>query len=893
MDRFVIHTDFTATVNKTYEISLDNLNTPPSIEALRNVFHDPEKLRPTTTTNAVTKEVAERLAGIAEALRDRGLDPNEVARFLDRIVFCLFAEDVGLLPKKLFSQIAESAHSPKRFAELIGELFAAMAAGGHIFIHTIRHFNGSLFDDSPILELTSDEIQHVQAAAQLDWSAVDPSIFGILFQRGLDPDMRAQLGAQYTNRDDIETLIEPVVMKPLRCEWQETRQAIDNLLRTGKSHPTGKDRPLTKTGTNKAYRDANVRLRRFHERLATLKVLDPACGSGNFLYVTLQRLKDLEKEVLVYAGANQLGSFLPQVGPWQFYGIEINPYAFELAQTTLWIGYLQWIRSNGFGEPAEPILREMDNFKNMDAILDLSDPQHPEEAEWPEADFIIGNPPFLGGSKIWSELGRDYQQKLWSVYKNRVPGFADLVCYWFEKARKQIEKGAARRAGLLATQGIRGGVNREVLKRIKETGDIFFAESDLPWVLEGANVHISMIGFDDGSESNKQLDNHPVSSINVNLSGTIDTTEAPQLIANKGMCFIGTKKAGDFDIDPELATSFLGLPLNPNGRPNADVVLPWLNGQMIVRRAPPRWVIFFGDMDESEASLYQQPFEYALRMVRAERQKNNEERARRLWWQHRRPAADMRAAVARLRRYISTPRISKHRIFAWTPSEVLPDDGLYVFARDDDYFFGLLHSRLHEVWALKLGTRLETRPRYTPTTCFETFAFPEPTTGQQEVIAAAAKELDGLRKQWLNPPEWIREEILEFPGSVDGPWARYVSDVAQRGVGIVRYPRLIPKDEEAAGQLAKRTLTNLYNERPTWLDLAHRKLDEAVFAAYGWDANLSDEEILTRLLRLNQRRASLEVSPTAQPEVPRKREKIARKPTMEKDTVKRKVGPAA
>jgi type II restriction/modification system DNA methylase subunit YeeA len=226
--------------------------------------------------------------------------------------------------------------------------------------------------------------------------------------------------------------------------------------------------------------------------LSEVKVLDPACGSGNFLYVTLQKLKDLEKQVLVYAGDRHLGNFLPQVNPTQFYGIEVNPYAFDLAQTTLWIGYLQWIHQNGYGTPAEPILRPMTSFLNTDAVLNLTEPDSPREPDWPAVDFIVGNPPFLGGKRLRAELGDGYVNRLFMVYKGGVPAEADLVAYWFEKARREIERGECKRAGFLATQGIRGGANREVLKRIKESGDIFFAESDRPWVLDGANVHVSI-----------------------------------------------------------------------------------------------------------------------------------------------------------------------------------------------------------------------------------------------------------------------------------------------------------------------------------------------------------------------------------------------------------------
>jgi type II restriction/modification system DNA methylase subunit YeeA len=847
MDRIEIHTNFTATVSKTYEIKLDDFDTPRNIEIMRNLFHEPGKLRPDATSKAITQQVAQRVAQIAQGLRKRGLDAMDVARFLDRIVFCLFAEDVGLLPTKLFSRIVEKAPEPQRFSKLIGQLFQAMNDGGDFGIDTIRHFNGNLFTDSPILELTATEIQHVRAAARLDWSAVDPSIFGTLFQRGLDPDTRAQLGAQYTSREDIETLVEPVVMQPLRREWADTRAAVEKLLEGGT--------------TKRSDRDARALLRKFHEHLAELKVLDPACGSGNFLYVTLQKLKDLEKEVLVYAGDKRLGNFIPLVGPWQFYGIEINPYAFELAQTTLWIGYLQWIQANGFGVPAEPILRRMDNFKNMDAVLDLSDPENPKEPEWPASNFIVGNPPFLGGSRMWEELGREYQQKLWKVYEGKVSGFADLVCYWFEKARKQIVEGNCKRAGLLATQAIRGGVSRDVLKRIKDSGNIFFAISDMPWVLDGANVHISMIGFDDSSEKEIELDGRPVDSINSNLSYSADTTQARILLSNADISYRGTQKSGNFNIPELQAFRWLQLP-NPHGKPNSDVLKPWLNGGAIVKKVARSWIIDTGtDMTLEEFSLYEAPYAQVLAHVKPERDKNKRDFRRQHWWLHAETAPGMRKAIGGLRRYIATPRVSKYRIFVWVPTCVLCDDGIYVFARDDDYFFGMLHSRLHEVWARAQGTQVREREsgfRYTSTTCFETFPFPIPSEEQKATIAIAAKKLDDLRARWLNPPEWTHEEILEFPGTIGGPWTSYVSSINQEGACTIRYPHLIPKDDKAAEQLAKRTLTNLYNERPTWLDLAHRKLDEAVFAAYGWDATLSDDEILTRLLALNQERAATE-----------------------------------
>jgi type II restriction/modification system DNA methylase subunit YeeA len=846
MDRIVIHTNFTATAAKTYEITLDEFSTPRSIEILRNVFYEPEKLRPDRTSEAITKEVARRVGEVAQGLRKRGIEGTEVARFLDRIVFCLFAEDVGLLPKKLFSRLVDKSRDPEHFTKLVGQLFDAMSIGGDFGIDTILHFNGNLFTSSPILELKDNEIRNIQAAARLDWAAVDPSIFGTLFERELDPNTRAQLGAQYTSREDIETLVEPVVIQPLRREWQEHKGKIETLLASGK--------------TDRIYRDAARVIRDFHHRLSEIKVLDPACGSGNFLYVTLQKLKDLEKEVLIYASENKLGDFLPLVGPSQFYGIEKNAYAFDLAQTTLWIGYLQWIRANGFGVPAEPILRPMDNFKLMDSILDLSDPENPKEPEWPSVDFIVGNPPFLGNRLIAREIGADYVKSLASVYKKRLGGKPDLVCYFFEKAREEIEAKRCKRVGLLATQGIRGGTNRKVLDRIKATGDIFFAVSDRDWILDGANVHVSLIAFDDGSQQEKLLDGNRVPVINSNLRSGVDITKAAVLGENLGISFQGSIKRGPFDVDDISALTMLTTGGNPHGRPNSDVVIPYVNGQDITGHYRHVWIIDFGNRtNEADASLYISPFEHVRAHVKPKVDKATDKRD--FWWLHWRTRPEMNAALARLPRFIATPRVSKHRLFTWMESPSYPDSALIVFARSQDYFFGVLHSRIHEVWGRLQGTQLrekESGSRYTPTTSFETFPLPHPTPEQMQEISESARSLDELRCNWLNPPEWTKEETLEFPGSVVGPWARYTHDANAQGIGTVKYPRIVAKSDKEAEQLAKRTLTNLYNERPAWLDLAHKRLDEAVFLAYSWDSSISDEEILTRLLALNHKRAGKE-----------------------------------
>jgi len=574
--------------------------------------------------------------------------------------------------------------------------------------------------------------------------------------------------------------------------------------------------------------------------------------------VAINLLLDLEKEVIAY-GATRGVMLLPQVRPTQLAGLEINPYAHELAQVVIWIGYLQWMHHNGFNPPSNPVLEPIQSIRRMDAILDLSNPENPKEPEWPEADFIVGNPPFLGTKMLRGGLGDRYVEALFGLYEQRIPGFSDLCCYWFEKARAVLESSPTVRIGLLATQAIRNGAARRVLERIQTTGEIFFAVSDREWFLDGAAVHISMIGFTGHSDQEKTLDGKVVTSINANLTTGTDVTTARTLTESSNLGFVGDVKGGPFDLPAAKAIELASQP-SPGGSPPFDVIRPYTNGLDVTRRPRDVWIIDFGTyMPLEVAATYGDPFEYVVKTVKPARDEGRPSRSE--WWLHMRPCPAMRAAIEPLHRYIATPNLTKHRLFVWMSGATLPDHQLVVFARSDDFFFGVLHSKVHESWARAHGTQLREREsgfRYTPTSCFESFPLPDPTNAQREAIAEAARELDRLRTNWLNPPEWTRTEVLEFIGSVGGPWKRYVdpATVNARGVGTVRYPRLFPKDAECAKQLKKRTLTNLYNERPTWLDLAHRRLDEAVFAAYGWPADLSDEDLLARLLELNLSRAS-------------------------------------
>ena len=820
LDRFVVRTHFTGTPTVTYRFSLDNLDAPANLRILRAVFTDPHALRPRQTTAGVTEDAAARFGTLAAGLRARGVEPHRAAHFLVQLLFCLFAEDVGLLPKGIVSDLFRfAAKRPEQAPEQIDRLLHAMRDGGVVAFKEIARFNGGLFADVAVEPLTGEEWQLLAEAAALDWGNIEPAIFGTLFERSLDPGKRAQLGAHYTGRADIERVVEPVVMAPLRRRWDEVKAAAETLKAAWDTATT----PAVRTRRRTAF--ANV-LFAFQEELAGVRVLDPACGSGNFLYVALAALKDLEKAVIAYGTANGLPAMLPRVNPTQLYGLELNEYARELAQVVVWIGYLQWMTANGFQVNRDPVLEPLETIRLQDALLDRSDPLHLKEETWPAADVIIGNPPFLGAKRLRAELGDAYTDNLHQVFEGRLPPFSDLVCYFFEKARAEIAAGCATRAGLLATNSIRGGSNRTVLDRIKATGDIFMAWDDEPWILEGAAVRISIVGFDDGTEIDRCLDGQRVPIINADLTALTDLSVARPLSENASSCFLGVQLSGPFDLPGELARTMLAAPLNPNGRPNSDVIKPLINGTDITRRPRDVWIVDFGvGTPEGTAALYEAPFEYVKEHVKPMRAKSRSQQRDPRWWLTLWPRPEMRAAISPLARYLATPTVSKHRLFAWFTPDVLPNHAVVVFARDDDDFFGVLHSRAHELWSLRMGTWLGkgNDPRYTPTTCFETFPFPCPSDEQRAGIAAAAKTLDDQRRAWLDPPG------------------------------------------AAPAELKKRTLTNLYNQRPAWLAHAHAALDRAVWAAYGWEdaepATVEEDVILARLLALNLARAG--EAPTA------------------------------
>ena len=893
-DRIEIHTAFRGYPDEPRTILLQAIGDLKNQQLLRWVFTDPDKLKPLKSNAAITSEAAGQFALIAKAMRERGIEPQQVAHFLTQCIFCMFAEDEGLLHRsptddsEIFTALLKAARTdPKKAESRIKSLFAAMQKkGGQYGNDDIAWFNGGLFKIIDVPVLTESDLGILyQAAAALDWRAIDPTIFGTLFERGLDPNNRAQLGAHYTDVATINKLIDPLITRPLSAEWEAAKTEILKLLpKAGK------------TTKGKNYKAAQNLYYGYLERLRNFRVLDAACGSGNFLYLALHALKDLEHRAQLDAEMLGFGKQLTiEAGTDNILGIEINEYAAELARITVWIGEIQWCQRNGRPINLNPILHNLDGIQHRDALLNVDG----TETEWPQADVIIGNPPFLGGSKKRGELGDDYFKALAKAYpKQRVPPGADLVCYWFDKARLQIEQGQAKAAGLVSTNSIRGGSNRVVLDNICQMLPpstalrigIFEAWPDEEWFDSGTAVRVSLVCFGDSGLATTQLAGEQAALIHADLTAGdgevgMDLTTAKSINENLVVCFMGASKKAPFDIDGALARVWLSQP-NPNNKSNHDVVRPLCNAMDLTRRNGDRWIIDFGAaMSEVDASLFESPFEYVVKYVKPIRESNNRETYRKYWWRHGEPRVGMRSALMRLPRYITTPAVAKHRVFIWMDRAILPDQALLVIARSDDTTFGILHSRFHELWSLGLCSSLEDRPRYTPTTCFETFPFPqglspkdtapkteseksamgylplsteslnesaimpvipfsEPTPASiaevtqhphAQAIANAAFNLNQLRNNWLNPPEWVD----------------WVITPEEETAGFPKRPVAKPGHE---ADLKKRTLTNLYNIKPHWLTHAHQILDKAVASAYRWDdytPEMTDAEILQRLLKLN------------------------------------------
>ena len=787
-----IRTNFPSIESVQHEIRIAELAKPEKLDVIKKVFDDPDWFNTGKTRDDVTKETATLFQAMSTDMAGSGYGHHDLAKYLNQIIFCLYAEDAGLLPDRSFTDlVVNQRRDPLRFQRGAETLFSEMNCGGLFGPETIDQFNGELFAHIPGVTLNTPALERLAEATEKNWSNIEPSIFGTLFERALGlTEEQAPLGAHYTSEVDIRRVVEPVILDHLERRWGEAKSDADTCLHGGHSN------------------DASQVMQVYREHLGGLQVLDPACGSGNFLYVTLKALLDLERRAIDYQIGLGTRPVPPMVSPTQMLGLEVNEYATQLAKTALWIGYIQWHQANGFEYTNRPILDNINGIECRDATI--SDACGAAvKSLWPSANYIVGNPPFLGTSNMLAALGDRYTHRLRETYATELNGAVDLCCYWFEQARAQIAAGRTERAGLLATQTIRSSTNRQTLERIKKTGDIFAAHDDLVWKPKepkSAAVHVSIICFDDGSEKSKTLNGTPASDIDASLMDGLYLYRSQSLPQNADVVFQGTKKGGAFDISPAVAARMLAGS-NPNRKPNRDVITPYVTGDDLNGIPEEGWLIDFGNMEETDAQKYNQPYQHCLAYVKPDREKSREPRLRDRWWQHDRGRIKSRAALKRLGRYIGTSQVSKHRYFQYINSDVAPDGTLIVFCRDDDYFLGILESRIHKVWTAAVGTQLrekESAQRYIIGDCFGKFPFPSPTQSQRDAIAVAAHELDTQRQNTCRPNGRV-----------------------------------------------KLSMNDLYDCDPPWLQTAHAKLDQAVANAYNWRVHLTDNDILQKLVRLN------------------------------------------
>lgn len=898
---------------RSHRIRLSDLRDAAIRERLQAIWRDPLSLDPAKRTAEVTREVAERLALVAKALEDAKHDPEVVASFLTRCLFCMFAEDVGLLPKRSFADLlANLSENPAGFVPMLTDVWRAMDKGefsvalqGNVLL-----FNGKLFKNPTVLPLGREHIDLLRQAAKSDWKQVEPAIFGTLLERALNPLERHALGAHYTPRAYVERLVMPTIINPLREDWLAVQGAALVLAREGKMA------------------EAQRLVRGFHRELCAIRVLDPACGSGNFLYVTLDHMKRLEGEVL-----NQLEAFGDTqrliegegltVDPHQFLGIEINPRAAAIAELVLWIGYLQWhFRTHGQVLPPQPVLRDFANIECRDAVLaydrvdyvmddagkavtrwngrtfkthPVTGEQVPDEratvpleryvnarhAKWPQANFIVGNPPFIGAATMRQTLGDGYTEALRNTWKD-VPESADFVMYWWNHAAGEVRRGRTRRFGLITTNSLRQTFNRRVIEAHLSAKDhhplaLKFAVPDHPWVdsAEGAAVRIAMtVGVARlpdappaellmlASETEGEVDSREVTfhvsrgEINADLTIGANVAGAVELRSNESLANRGVQLIGAGFIVTRDDAKKLGL---GSVKGTEKHIREYRNGRDLTDT--PRDVLAIDLFGLTEAEVRKQfPLLYqrVLGFVKPEREQNNRESYRKNWWIFGEPRKDMRPALAGLPRYIATVETAKHRTFQFLDAAILPDNMLIAIAVNDAFYLGVLSSSVHVDWALAQGGTLEDRPRYNKTRCFETFPFPDAKNAKLRArIADLAEEINAHRK---------RQQAAHPHLTITGMYN--VIEKLKSGEALTAKEKNIHDDGLVA------VLKSLHDE-----------LDCAVLSAYGWDdlipmmesinapgnaytttrpsikAGLTTE-ILARLVALNHERAAEEKAGT-------------------------------
>ena len=775
-----------------FRIHLTDLRDPHMQDRLRRVWTNAANLNPALVRQRVTQDIARLLAKLArllEGTRDKPLHkPEQVSGFLIRCIFCMFAQSVGLLPRRdTFTTLLDGCEQqPDTFVGMVGDLWAKMNTGGFSAAARamVLRFNGGLFmptpdDPATPLPLDADGLGLLRQAAKRDWQDVEPAIFGTLLEQALDSATRGQLGAEFTPRAFVERLVLPTVMEPLREEWDAAKAVAREASEGGR------------------HKDAVTAVRAFHAALCEVVILDPACGTGNFLYVTLELMKRLEGEVLdALAGleggeVGRLDMGGLSVRPHQFHGLDLNPRAVPMAELVLWIGYLQWhFRTRSKAPPAEPILHKYGTIRHADALLDYAGiepaldargnpriewggrtkthlitgetvpdetdqvpilrPVNPKAAQWPPARFIVGNPPFVAGKDLRVELGSGYAEALWRVYP-KVPASADLALHFWWKTAQLAATGEVRRFGLITSNSVRQVFCRQVveaaLRGSKPQGlkplHLLFAIPDHPWAqgADAAAVRIAMtvaeagvgpgrlltVLWEDAAEVPTVEFVEKVGTINGDLTVGASPAEARKLKANERISSRGVSLHGaGFIVTPARARA-LGL-----GKVSGldKHIRPYLNGRDMTGRSRGMMVIDLFGLTEAEVrERFPAVFQHVLLHVKPERDTKRGDGAdnaayKKLWWLFGKPRPELRGALDGLPRYIATVETAKHRLFTFQPATVLPDNMLVCIASAVAWHLGVLSSRNHGAWALAAGGDLEDRPRYNKTQCFDLFHSP-------------------------------------------------------------------------------------------------------------------------------------------------------------------------
>jgi hypothetical protein len=866
---------------QSYRILLEQLADAEVRKRLALIWNDPLSLDPARHSAKVTRQIAEKLARLAKSFEAAGHHPEVVASFLMRCLFTFFAEDVGLIDRERsaeepFTELLKSLKGHvDRFVPMVQDVWSRMDSGGFspAMRRQLKRFNGKLFKECQALAVNAAQLDLLVEAGESDWSDVEPAIFGTLLERALEPRERHKLGAHYTPRAYVERLVMPTVIEPLREKWDAAKAAAFTLQFQGKPE------------------EARKAVREYLAELCNTIVLDPACGSANFLYVTMEHMKKLEGEVreeLRQLGEDQqlLERGGLTVDPHQFLGLEVNPRAVAIAELVLWIGYLKWhLRTLGHA-PAEPLLKAFENIKQQDAVLaydrkelvtddsgkpvsrwdghtmkispvtgeEIPDENarvpvyryvNPRKAEWPKADYVVGNPPFIGNKRMKLALGEGYVAALRDAHEE-VGGSADFVMYWWNHGAEIAIAGDLKRFGFITTNSITQSFNRSVVERNLSLGaSIIFAVADHPWVdcLDGAAVRVALTAGQRGPRPGRVLTieteregedgavdvelSDVAGVINADLTTGADRTAVMPLEANEGLAFTGMYPLGQgFILSKEDEPRAVGTDIDAK-----EVVKPYLTARDLAQQSRNSCIIDFyprpaNDVRAQYPSLYQ----WVLERVKPERDQNPVPERRRNWWLFTRPIPALRRALSNLHRFIAVPRTAKFFTFQFVKSNTIVDTTVVAIVTADAYHLGVFSSRIHRTWALSTGGTLEDRPRYQHERTFDPFPFPDCTASQKSRIRELGESLDAHRKrqQALHPALTITDmyNVLEKlrHGEELTAWDRQVHEQ-----GLISVLRQI-----------------------------HDDLDAAAADAYGWPHDLPDEQILQRLVALNAERAEEE-----------------------------------